>query len=93
MHPSMPDEYKAGNRFPADHLVGGLSLSLPCQPVIFVNGERVDFPLPTKTIRAPRIRHPKTQRRPPGQVHVFFSRFSRHLTSAMTAHGKLMDKG
>mmetsp|Transcript_10027 Transcript_10027/g.24221 ORF Transcript_10027/g.24221 Transcript_10027/m.24221 type:complete len:601 (+) Transcript_10027:97-1899(+) len=36
------------------------------KPVIFVNGERVDFPAPTKTIRAPRIRHPKTQRRPPG---------------------------
>ena len=33
------------------------------QPVIFLNGERVDFPPPTKTIRAPRIRHPK-QRRP-----------------------------
>ncbi|CAE6967104.1 PLA2 [Symbiodinium natans] len=36
------------------------------KPVIFANGERIDFPPPTKTIRAPRIRHPKTQRRPPG---------------------------
>eukprot|EP00434_Breviolum_minutum_P002262 symbB.v1.2.001994.t1/scaffold53.1/size378684/15 len=34
------------------------------KPVIFVNGERVDFPPPTKTIRAPRIRHPKAGRRP-----------------------------
>ncbi|CAL1156097.1 unnamed protein product [Cladocopium goreaui] len=34
------------------------------KPVIFENGQRVDFPPPTKTIRAPRIRHPKAGRRP-----------------------------
>eukprot|EP00930_Biecheleria_cincta_P063372 TRINITY_DN4889_c0_g1_i1.p1 TRINITY_DN4889_c0_g1~~TRINITY_DN4889_c0_g1_i1.p1 ORF type:complete len:617 (+),score=102.52 TRINITY_DN4889_c0_g1_i1:46-1851(+) len=31
------------------------------KPAIFVNGERVPFPPPTKAIRAPRIRHPKAE--------------------------------
>lgn len=29
------------------------------KPALFVNGERVPFPLPTKSIRAPRVRNPK----------------------------------
>jgi len=31
------------------------------KPVIFVNGQRVPFPPPTKSIRPPRIRHPKVE--------------------------------
>lgn len=31
------------------------------KPAIFLNGERVPFPPPTKAIRAPRIRHPKAE--------------------------------
>jgi hypothetical protein len=34
------------------------------KPVLFMDGRRVDFPAPTKPIRAPRIRHLKEQKSP-----------------------------
>ncbi|CAJ1365219.1 unnamed protein product [Effrenium voratum] len=37
------------------------------KPVIFADGQRITFPAPTKTIRAPRIRHPKARRGPSGR--------------------------